>query len=435
MRIRLLAAMTALMCACTANLGPVGSWKVVAPPPMVINTQSVVALSDGRVAFFGGFNQRGAPTSTVVLFDPARNLWSRGAAIPGPLAPEVVVALHDGRILVAAGRNADFSPSRETWIYDPVRDQWSRAGSMPASPSQVAFALLTDGRVLVAGGASRATDPTATGDQASSQPSAETMIFDPAALKWTAMGKMHLARYAMAMAALPNGAALVAGGCTTPTNFYGPTTDAAETFDPKTGSWSSVAPMPAHRCGPTATAMADGRVFVSGGFIDFPHPLPASAMIFDPAKRAWSIAGQVLAGGQSPLRLRDGRLLIPDVQQGATSGNTTTLMLGGQVFDPGTDSWNFVTTTTVSISATLNAQLGTTSEVGAVVPAGYAVVVLGSTALAFHPDLGPPSTAVLDGTAVTWALGILAALLAVLLGVSYLRRTGAGKAPAPRVSA
>jgi hypothetical protein len=435
MRFRVLAPLLALMCACTATLGPVGSWHVVAPPPMLITTHSLVTLRDGRIAFFGGFNQRGAPTSTTVLFDPALNVWSRGASMPGPLAPEVVVALHDGRVLVAVGTNADFVPSPETWIYDPARDLWSRAGSMPASPSQVGFALLSDGRVLVAGGAPRSNDPSATGDPASSQPSAATMIFDPATLKWKATGKLHVARYAMAVAALPDGSALAAGGCTTPTTFFGPTTDAAETFDPKSGSWTPVAPMPAHRCGPTATPMADGRVFVSGGFIDFPHPLPAPAMIFDPGKRAWSIAGQVLAGGQLPLQLRDGRLLIPDVQQGATQGNATALMLGGQIFDPGTGSWNFATTTTISISATLSAQLGPAIEVGAVVPAGYAVIVLGATAVAFHPDVGPPSNAVLDGTALTWVLGIVAALLALLLGLSYVRRTGAGKAPAPTTNA
>jgi hypothetical protein len=413
--------------ACQLSFSPVGTWTVEAPPPSPILTGAVVSLADGRVALIGGLiQQTGQPSPQVLIFDPTRHHWESAASMPEPVGfGAVVTRLHDGTVLVAGGAGANGLVG-DTWLYDPGRNSWSRAGSLLVPRDQPSYAVLSDGRVLVAGGSIPLAQPVqlANGQSITEGPVASAEIFDPAARTWTPAGRLSSARSAISLVALPDGAALAAGGCEGGIGFQGAfqvgtgaAASAAEVFDGRRLTWTSTTAMPAPRCGASAVPLQDGRAFIVGG----DQGLGSSAVVFDPRHQSWTSGGSVagVVPGPPPIVLTDGRVLLPNFEIGPQQGRVGTAYVGGQVFDPATGDWNFTTTTSVSISS-LFLQSGGSPETVAL-PNGEAIVLLETVALAFHPDVSPPAGQVLDSVGLTLLLLAAAGLLGLLLLLGYFR--------------
>lgn len=124
--------------------------------------------------------------------------------------------------------------------------------------------------------------------------------------------------------ALADGRVLVAGG------FKGSVFDAsAELYDPSTASSSFLPPMAEARGNHTATLLRDGRVLVSGG--TGPGGALASTELYDPAQGKF-VAGPTMDAARSShvsVLLADGRVLL--LGDGS-----------GQIFDPQSDSLSAV---------------------------------------------------------------------------------------------
>jgi Kelch motif/Galactose oxidase, central domain len=429
--------LAAFMCGCQLAVGPVGSWAVAAAPPTAISTNSMVALPDGRLVLFGGFDLRsGRPVDSTQVFDTAGNQWTVGAPMPGPLQPDVVVALRDGMVLVAGGVTFDPSgfskPLGDTWLYDAGRNSWSKAGSMLTPRNGSGAVLLTDGRVLMAGGALQVSQPDGT---FSGKNVAGAEIFDPQTRKWSAAGNMNVPRDGAALVALPHGSAVAAGGCA----FNGGISDAGnrfavplsdvELFDAASRTWSITTSLSQTRCGAAGVLLSDGRVFVSGGGSGVVGnrglTTLRSAVIFDPDSRHWTPAGTTIATRSSPVVLADGRVMIPDAEAGRSNGDTFTVLVGGQIYDPRSGDWNYVTTTSIAVSSRFFDQVGFGSALGAALPNGQAVVLVVVATLTFQPDTAPADAQPLDSPSLSMLLAVLALVLALFLGVLYLR----GKRP------
>ena len=86
--------------------------------------------------------------------------------------------------------------------------------------------------------------------------------------QWIPTGSPKVARFTPTYGAstnstttlLDDGRVLVAGGL----DIVG-ATDSAELYDPTTGTWSAIAPLPTPRVGHTATKLPDGKVLIFGG--------------------------------------------------------------------------------------------------------------------------------------------------------------------------
>lgn len=76
---------------------------------------------------------------------------------------------------------------------------------------------------------------------------------------------MTAPRAAPAVAALPDGRVLVAGGYDGSESL-----SSAEVFDPATGSFAATSSLNVPRFGAVATALSDGRILVTGGDVR-PH--------------------------------------------------------------------------------------------------------------------------------------------------------------------
>lgn len=423
-----------LLCSCQLAFSTVGSWTAAGGPPSPISTNNIVTLPDGRVAVFGGFlQQSGQPSTQTLLYQPSTNTWTKGAVMPGPFLPDVVAVLPNGHVLVEGGRDRDSNLSGATWIYDPSTDAWSAAGSVLEPRLGPAFTILTDGRVLIAGGGLPLPQPISlpNGSTLDFKATTSAEIFDPKAGTWSRAGDLVAARDGIRLVALAGGAALAAGGCAGSAGFE-PAVATADVFDPATLRWTQTAPVPRPVCGATGVGLRDGRALIVdqfGSYFAYGVLSDSSdeSFVYDPRSRTWSATGGLAGGGLSAVMLEDGRVLVPEMRQGAVKGHTFDESVGGQIFDPATDQWLYATTISVKVPIAYLEQVG--SQLAVSLPDGNALVFLPTATLAYHPHVQPVSTEVLDSPGLTFELGAAALVTVLLLLLAYRRaaRTDAGK--------
>ncbi len=143
----------------------VGRWSSAGSLHEPRQGSSLVALRDGGALIVGGsvfgesaFGPGWFKTSTAERFDAATNSWTEAGALKVAAADRTAIRLADGRVLVVGGdvtQTADlYQPgyTAAAEIYDPASNVWSRTASMPGPRSGARAALLPDGSVLVAGG-------------------------------------------------------------------------------------------------------------------------------------------------------------------------------------------------------------------------------------------------------------------------------------------
>jgi hypothetical protein len=183
-----------------------GNWQLAAPMSTPRTDFAAVALPDGRVLLVGGQVSKTAATASAELFDVAANAMKPVAPMSTARNGLTATLLANRTVLVAGGTSSPSGTALATAeIYDPATNAWRKVASMARPRAHHAAILLGDGKVFVVGG------------------DGGTYMGDP----------------------------------TSP-----------EVYDPSTDTWTSVARFPwgDRPRGPAITVLADGRVFVYGGF-------------------------------------------------------------------------------------------------------------------------------------------------------------------------
>lgn len=208
--------------------------------------------------------------ATAEVFDPERGTWSRTGPLAVPRVGGSAVTLADGRVLVAGQSEfvngyfyglwtEDERAGRVAELYDPSTGRFRVTGEYPAAqqkwrPDAVLVAT-ADGGALLVGGA-------AMGETAEDTvPTSPVLRYDPGTNRWTEAGSLAFGRLFPAVALLPDGRVLVAGG----EDRYGPTLT-TEIYDPATGTSTPGPPMPEPRADSRAVALPDGSVLLVGGY-------------------------------------------------------------------------------------------------------------------------------------------------------------------------
>jgi hypothetical protein len=157
---------------------------------------------------------------------------------------------------------------------------------------------------------------------------ASTYVVDGARAEPT--GSLRQPRDAHSATALADGRVLVAGGF--PAEGQAPLAS-AEVYDPRTGRWTSAGHLQTARGAHAAALLGDGRVLVAGGWIGH-HTFTASTEIFDPATRRFT-TGPTLpepVSGLAATSLTDGSVLLTGGE--SRPGRATRLAV--RVFPDGT---------------------------------------------------------------------------------------------------
>lgn len=247
-----------------------GTWTALTPMPRPRSFHDAVLLHDGRVLVTGGFDETQAVASAET-YRPTSDAWSAVAPMTTPRWGHRATLLNNGKVLVAGGYDGDGNPLASAQLYDPVKDIWTPTGSMSDPRAAFTATRLNNGQVLAAGGLQ--TNPfTSPGFVGLS--TAET--YDPKTETWTPTEAMTGPRFEHAAAPLLAGSVLVAGGQDAALHPIG----SAEVYDPATRAWRATAALSTARAAPVASSLPGGSVLVTGGFV-LGQPL-ASAELYTP---------------------------------------------------------------------------------------------------------------------------------------------------------
>jgi hypothetical protein len=308
-------------------------------PPPVGSKASVAAGHSGWVLIAGGQGGGKIALSRAELFDPNQMNFVVTGAMHWPRAHFVAADLGAGQTLVAGGDDAEGHPIASAELYDPIAGQFSPTGAMTvARAGHTATAISgcgcpADGKILIAGGSS--TDATA--------PLASAELYDPATGSFTATGAMNQARAWQTASPIESGTLagdiLIAGGM----GAKAAPLASAEIYDPRTGAFTTTAPMSTARAYQTATWLDPsivtgefaGEVLVAGGWTG--DGISDSAEVFDPAGETFIPAGTMTSAraNQAAVLMPNGKVLIAGGQ-----GLGDALLPTAEIFDPGKETFS-----------------------------------------------------------------------------------------------
>lgn len=207
----------------------------------------------------------------VQRFDPRSGRYEELTPLPRP-RNHVGLAAYRGDVYVAGGysfRN-DTDTSRAFFRYDPETDRWSRLPDMPAPRAAGAVGVI-DGRLIWAGGARN------------SIARAETFAYDFGSRRWSRLPSMRTRREHVGEAVL-GGKLYVLGGRAEESLAV----QTAERFDPRSGRWETLPPMPVPSGGLAAVALDDAVVAIAGGD-DAAETVTGAVQEFNPAEDEWRL--------------------------------------------------------------------------------------------------------------------------------------------------
>jgi galactose oxidase-like protein/Kelch motif protein len=294
-----------------------------------------VLVEAGEILVVGDDNvcaPASAGSDDVEVGDPLAKRWRRADPLPKPHDRLGLVALPDGRALLAGGLTGEQdgpSSFSSTYLFDPATRSWSRSGLLHTARSEQAMAVLPDGRVLVAGG--MYIDRR---NQADPRILTSSELWDPATGRWSATGDLMRTRFEAQATTLTDGRVLIVGGYGDADRVVRRST--AEIYDPLTGRWSAAGLLGTYRSSFVLTPLRGGGALVAGGsqYIDVPDSFPevgpvASAERFDPTTGRWRETGpmRTAASGRAGAALVDGRVLV-------AGGDTTPVYVDIEPPDP-----------------------------------------------------------------------------------------------------
>jgi N-acetylneuraminic acid mutarotase len=277
--------------ASTATAPPNGPGQWTGGPPLPVpRFEAYAASAGGKIWFLGGIIgvfgdiQSAQPSPRVDVFDPAKDAWEAGPDLPanGP-KHHLAVATVDDVIYVVGGFDGILDqrpnePFRPVGVAYALRGgAWVKLAPPPLARG-AATAQAIDGRIYVTGGAPTEDQP----------PYAELDVYDIATDSWTVGPPMPTAREHLASCAVA-GTMIVIGGWVGAPNMPRTAQNAAEAYDPRTGTWSELPPMPAARGGLGASATGSECHVVGGeDWALAPPGTFGTHELFDAQAGAWS---------------------------------------------------------------------------------------------------------------------------------------------------
>jgi predicted secreted protein len=292
-----------------------GTWNATGSLATARYGHVATLLPSGEVLVAGGFGgpSPGVWLASAELYDPGTGTWRATGSLVSNRSGATATLLPSGKVLVAGGRNYFFPAHVQrtlssSELYDPVTGTWSATGLMAARREGHSATLLPSGNVLAAGGLVISQDRmgfifTAIVDSAE--------LYDPVAATWSPTGSLATARYSDAVALLPSGKVLAAGGAHLSTSgTFSEYIASAELYDPDAGTWSATGSLASARAGAGVALLQSGRVLVAGG--SGSDGILASAELYDPEALTWSSSDSMAMArlGPTATLLQSGMVLL-----------------------------------------------------------------------------------------------------------------------------
>lgn len=294
-----------------------GEFTVVSTLPENLLVGAIAPLPDGRAWIRAVVSD--VDPGPAYIWDPVTAIFTK-TADAAPRRASAPIVLSDGRFLFFDYADWSTPPPRFEMadIYEPISGKSVRVQDIDNSLGSVPVRL-ADGRILLAGG----TDPGSDGFN----PIKAAQIFDPASGTFAATGSLNVPR-ASSLTLLADGRVLVFGGNRSAEDES--QIAATEVFDPATGTFSltgSVPPLPPDTTGRRFAAswhaspvrLADGRVLIPGASCGEVHDIvagysatywPADALAFDPKTATFAKIGTLPHCVNRAALLETGEVLV-----------------------------------------------------------------------------------------------------------------------------
>ncbi|SPM40097.1 protein kinase, partial [Mycobacterium numidiamassiliense] len=241
---------------------PTPPWRSLPDAPTA-RLMMASAVLNNKIWIMGGL-QNGAALTTVESYDPRTGAWETGPSLPVPLHHAAAATYH-GEVVVLGG-SSDSVANASNKVFALRGGNWVELPALTHARVAPAAAVAGDKLVVVGG-------------QNAKQLVPQTEVFDGSSWKDAAAlptPREHLA-------AVSDGSYLYAIGgrmLSADTNSA-----ALERFDPASGSWTKLTPMPTPR-GSYGAAYIDGRIVALGG--EEPTTVLNVAEMYDIADGKWS---------------------------------------------------------------------------------------------------------------------------------------------------
>jgi hypothetical protein len=224
-------------------------WRAAAPIPLPRSEVAAAALGDEIIVIGGYLNARGASSSRVDAYSPARNRWRRLPNLPVAVNHPMAAAA-GGRLYVLGGASSGNSASRTAFVF--FRGRWTRLPDMPESRAAAGAAVV--GRTLyVMGGVTDA------GRLNNRELARTALAFDLDARRWSTIEGPTPREHLGVTAA--RGAVYVVAGRTA---GFDSNLRLVEVYVPSRRTWSKLPDVPSPRGGTGATTASSSIVSVGG---------------------------------------------------------------------------------------------------------------------------------------------------------------------------
>jgi N-acetylneuraminic acid mutarotase len=278
-----------LVAACGATPTLPARWETHAPVPEA-RTEASVATDGSLIYLIGGFGEgpRGSATAprAMLVYDPARDSWTDAGNIPEGVNHAGFTAVGRKLYIIGGFREATFSPTGAVRIYDPATHTWSDGTPMPTPRGALALAVL-DGKIHAIGGNVADASGLSAHQHGARQEDNSVgthEVYDPATDTWTRLAPMLTPRNHLGSAVVRGKIHAVGGRVNG--NMELPT---HEIYHPVAGSWTAAPPLPTGRSGIAVVAHRE-RIYVFGG--ETVRALSSKtfreAERFDPSTGSWA---------------------------------------------------------------------------------------------------------------------------------------------------
>jgi len=259
-------------------------------------------LSNGQVLIVGGDNNGngGQSLSSAELYNPSTGTFVYGGTTNTDHDYHTATLLQNGQVLIAGGIyfGNNGSGDSDDELYDPTSEAFTTTnGSMVTPRFSHTATLLNDGTVLIAGGNSR--------DTGSILNSAE--IFNPSSGTFASTtGNMNSASEYHTATLLSSGQVLIAGGVASGSTYL----TRAETYNPTSQTFTTVANMAVPRGGHSGVLLNDGTVLMIAG--ETTAAYTGTAELYGTSNAPFFGAGALdtPCSGQTATLLNDGTVLV-----------------------------------------------------------------------------------------------------------------------------
>ena len=285
---------------------------------------------DGELVIAGGTTWEGDTKlwlKDVQIYQPGKNAWRSGPALPVPLAYGPFVYSADG--LEIFGGTDGRESHRQSWKLDRSKSKWHATGAIPADALLGRAARIGDS-VFILGGCP---------DVADLKGCSDSVWRRDGGTPYRRVSSLPGGPLALTAIAVVRDRIYVFGGCSLPAT--GPAAgvlvnrSAAYSYDPQTNAWTALRALPSAKRGASAVALDDRSIMLFGGYTASPQEaagksatfgFSADVLVYDIATDTYKpatpmpvpllgvefvMSGRTLygGGGEDRMRGRSGRLM------------------------------------------------------------------------------------------------------------------------------